>query len=914
MPRLSKNRWNAVSPYLDRALEMAPGERTTWMATLRAQDPMLASDLEALLEEGAAASREGFLERGAPTLTPPAPASLAGQAIGAYTLVSPIGQGGMGTVWRAQRSDGRFKGLAAVKLLNAELVGRSGEERFRREAAILARLTHPHIARLTDAGVSPLGQPYLLLEHVEGAPIDRHCDDRRLTIAARVRLFLDVLAAVAHAHANLIVHRDIKPSNVFISTDGQVKLLDFGIAKLLEGEAESGGASALTREGGIALTPEYAAPEQLTGGAITTATDVYALGVLLYVLLTGQHPSPGAGWSPADLVRAIVEAEPLRLSTAVAQAATAAGETLADNAARRGTTPEKLQRILRGDLDTIVAKALKKNPEERYTSVSALGDDLRRDLDHRPISARPDTLAYRTARFVRRHRLPVGLASLVLVALLAGLGGTTWQARAAARERDLALAQLERAESINEFTAFLLGQAVPGGKPVPVAELLKRAESFVDKRFAHDEALAVDLLVTIGGIYAIREESDNARRTMKRAYDASQRLTDPAVRAKALCGWARAVVSDGDFVAARGLIAEGLAITPAEARFDGVAASCLVSKGSIAMDEGAAAVALDAGEKALARLRHRPGAFPETRANALHVLAIAHRMRGDTSDADRLFAQALEQLRRIGREDTTDAAVLLHNWAINVGITSPLEALNLTRRVVDIFGGGSADSVPTPARHNYGVALNRLARYAEARAVHEATRSLARRHQNVQAVGLSSQQIACACRGLGDLVCARAALAEADGALRSSYPAGHRFFADLSREQGLLAAAQGNTADARRLLSEAVAIHEKVPEKHISHVETLFELARLEVRLGLAGEAEKHAQTALELAERLRGETPRSAWVGLSQLALGGVHRAQGDVAAARRLFADALGHMTPTLGEAHPAVREARAGLDAPG
>jgi serine/threonine protein kinase len=853
MPRLSKNRWNAVSPYLDRALEMAPGERTTWMATLRAQDPMLASDLEALLEEGAAASREGFLERGAPTLTPPAPASLAGQAIGAYTLVSPIGQGGMGTVWRAQRSDGRFKGLAAVKLLNAELVGRSGEERFRREAAILARLTHPHIARLTDAGVSPLGQPYLLLEHVEGAPIDRHCDDRRLTIAARVRLFLDVLAAVAHAHANLIVHRDIKPSNVFISTDGQVKLLDFGIAKLLEGEAESGGASALTREGGIALTPEYAAPEQLTGGAITTATDVYALGVLLYVLLTGQHPSPGAGWSPADLVRAIVEAEPLRLSTAVAQAATAAGETLADNAARRGTTPEKLQRILRGDLDTIVAKALKKNPEERYTSVSALGDDLRRDLDHRPISARPDTLAYRTARFVRRHRLPVGLASLVLVALLAGLGGTTWQARAAARERDLALAQLERAESINEFTAFLLGQAVPGGKPVPVAELLKRAESFVDKRFAHDEALAVDLLVTIGGIYAIREESDNARRTMKRAYDASQRLTDPAV-------------------------------------------------------------ALDAGEKALARLSHRPGAFPETRANALHVLAIAHRMRGDTSDADRLFAQALEQLRRIGREDTTDAAVLLHNWAINVGITSPLEALNLTRRVVDIFGGGSADSVPTPARHNYGVALNRLARYAEARAVHEATRSLARRHQNVQAVGLSSQQIACACRGLGDLVCARAALAEADGALRSSYPAGHRFFADLSREQGLLAAAQGNTADARRLLSEAVAIHEKVPEKHISHVETLFELARLEVRLGLAGEAEKHAQTALELAERLRGETPRSAWVGLSQLALGGVHRAQGDVAAARRLFADALGHMTPTLGEAHPAVREARAGLDAPG
>ena len=196
----------------------------------------------------------------------------------------------MGSVWLARRSDGRFEGLVAVKLLNVSLIGRAGEERFRREGSILARLTHPNIARLTDAGVSTSGQPYIVLEYVDGERIDQYCDARRLGVEQRLRLFLDVCAAVARAHANLVVHRDIKPSNVLVAKDGQVKLLDFGIAKLIEEETGSGEASALTREGGRALTPEFAAPEQLTGGAVTTATDVHALGTLLYLLLAGQHP------------------------------------------------------------------------------------------------------------------------------------------------------------------------------------------------------------------------------------------------------------------------------------------------------------------------------------------------------------------------------------------------------------------------------------------------------------------------------------------------------------------------------------------------------------------------------------------------------------------------------------------------
>jgi eukaryotic-like serine/threonine-protein kinase len=254
MSTLSPDRWREASPYLDRALEMSSEERVLWLASLQEQNPELAVLLQALLEEHQVLAEEHFLEE--PPVSLFGQPWLAGQTIAEYTLLSPIGQGGMGTVWLAERSDGRFERRAAVKFLN---VGFSGGERFKREGRFLGRLAHPHIAELLDAGVSAAGQPYLVLEHVDGEPIDRYCDQRMLDVEARVRLFLDVLSAVAHAHTNLIVHRDIKPSNVLVRIDGQVKLVDFGIAKLLESEGQSVGPTMLTREGGGALTPEYAA-------------------------------------------------------------------------------------------------------------------------------------------------------------------------------------------------------------------------------------------------------------------------------------------------------------------------------------------------------------------------------------------------------------------------------------------------------------------------------------------------------------------------------------------------------------------------------------------------------------------------------------------------------------------------------
>ncbi len=449
MSTLNPEQWQILSPYLDQALALTGAERDLWLDSLRRENAALASQLEALLDEQRAAEREDFLQKG-PTLLPTSQ-GLAGQTIGAYKLISLIGHGGMGSVWLAERSDGRFERRSALKFLNFALVGRGGEERFKREGTILGRLSHPNIAELVDAGVSSTGQPYLVLEYVDGEHIDQYCDRRQLDVEARIRLFLDVLLAVAHAHANLIVHRDLKPSNLLVRKDGQVKLLDFGISKLLEGEGESGEATSITVEGGRAMTPVYAAPEQVTGGAVTTATDIYALGALLYVLLTGQHPARADSRSPADLFKAIVETDPPRPSEVVASSRL---EAVTANAAKRATTPDRLRRRLRGDLDTIVAKALKKNPHERYVSATALAEDLGRHLQHEPISARRDTIPYRAGRFLRRYRVPVAAAALVVASLSAGL----YEAN---RERVIAQRRFDQLRQLSN-RVFDLDQAIKG--------------------------------------------------------------------------------------------------------------------------------------------------------------------------------------------------------------------------------------------------------------------------------------------------------------------------------------------------------------------------------------------------------------------------------------------------------------------
>ncbi|HTL93370.1 MAG TPA: serine/threonine-protein kinase, partial [Steroidobacteraceae bacterium] len=405
------NPWADVSPYLDEALELDPRERDSWLAALAATAPLLASELRQLLALHADNRASGFMERSSLR----GEESLAGEQIGPYTIERLLGRGGMGSVWLARRSDGQFEGSVAIKLLDRRGLGRDAAEQIRHEASLLARLSHPHIARMFDAGVRENGQPYLILEYIAGERIDRYCAAHQLPLAARLRLFLGVLDAVAHAQSQLVVHRDLKPSNVLVTSDGVVKLLDFGVAALQPLRQTQ---PIPPTEGAQALTPGYAAPEQLRGEPVSAATDVYALGVLLYVLITGEHPYGTHDSTHTALLRAALTDE-LR------------------PASERLTAAVERHKV-RGDLDAVIARALSRDPAARYATAAEFASDVRAYLGNFPVRARPTTRAYVARKFAQRHWGGVVTALLTLLVLSGATVVTTLQTLEARQQRDFA--------------------------------------------------------------------------------------------------------------------------------------------------------------------------------------------------------------------------------------------------------------------------------------------------------------------------------------------------------------------------------------------------------------------------------------------------------------------------------------------
>jgi serine/threonine protein kinase/Tfp pilus assembly protein PilF len=716
VPPLSPDRWRALSPHLDEALSLSGAERADWLAALRARDTALADDLAQLLAEHDNLQQSHYLEGGVTLARDAMDApSLEGQIVGAYRLISLIGQGGMGSVWLAERCDGRFEGRAAVKLLNLALVGRSGEERFQREGDFLARVTHPHIARLFDAGMTAGGQPYLVLEHVNGQPIDRYCDDQGLGLEARIRLFLDVLAAVAHAHANLIVHRDIKPANVLVSVDGHVKLLDFGIAKLLKDDALWSGsgateASALTREAGAPLTPEFAAPEQLARGQVTTATDVYALGVLLYLLLTGQHPVGTAVQSPVTLIRAIVEEEPRRMSDSVVGPGEPP-EALAHHAARCGTSPGRLRRALQGDLDTIVAKALKKNALERYPSVTALADDLRRSLRHEPISARPDTLRDRAARFVRRRFRAVAAAAVAIL-MLGGL--TVFYTTRLAIERDRAQREAEKAAKVSEaLTGLLMGadpianRATADG--LTARGLLDAASARVEQELVDLPEAQAEIFTVIGRMYRRLGMYDKAQHLLERALASGRAAFGPEHPsvAQTLNDLGGLAAEKGDYKMAAESLEAALSVRraiygPAHTNV----ADTLAELGRIYQDQGLNARAEPIHREALAIRRNALGDEHGETAVSYSDLASVLRLNGDLDGAEALLRQSLDVNRKTRGEGHAMTATTMHDAALVTAARGDRGAAERSfRTVMDIHRKALGDSHPLVA-----VTLNSLSR------------------------------------------------------------------------------------------------------------------------------------------------------------------------------------------------------------
>ncbi len=495
-------RWERLQELFHAAVQHAPPEREAFLAAACTDDPGLRAQVDRLL--AAHERRGGLIEHPAvetPDVWPDQGESSAiGRRFGAYGAVRELGRGGMGAVYLGERADGLFEQQVAIKVIKGGMDTAQVVARFRAERQILASLDHPNIARLLDGGTTEDGRPFFVMEYIDGQPIDLYADAHALTVTRRLELFLRVAGAVSYAHQHLIVHRDIKPLNILVTAADVPKLLDFGIAKVLDTEAED---ATGTVTGWRLLTPEYASPEQVEGRHATTVSDVYSLGVVLYELLTGRSPYRVKSRAPLDVAAAVRTAEPDRPSTAVSgngdhEPGRRAGVTADRPAATSAGSTERLRRRLRGDLDTIVLTALRKEPQRRYQSVEQLADDIRRHLDGLPVRARPDTFRYRAGKFVRRNRVPLVAATLVGLALVGGTVATAWQARQARAAQARAERRFSDVRKLTNALLFDYHDAIKDLRgATPVRERMVRdALSYLDglaREQAGDPALQREL-------------------------------------------------------------------------------------------------------------------------------------------------------------------------------------------------------------------------------------------------------------------------------------------------------------------------------------------------------------------------------------------------------------------------------------
>ena len=879
---------------------MTDRERSELVAAMRADTPTLAELLERLLASHESVINSTFLES-LPTLTPGPVAGLAGTVIGAYTLDELIGSGGMGAVWRAHRSDGRYEGSVAVKLLHLAGLDAQGAQRFAREGTLLARLSHSNIAKLFDAGLTESGQPYLVLEYVQGRRIDQYADEHGLDVRARLELFLQVADAVAHAHASLIVHRDLKASNILVSDRGEVKLLDFGIATLADGDKPL---SEVTLTGSRALTPEAAAPEQVLGEPLTTATDVYALGVLLYRLLAGGHPTSAGCVTPADHLRAIAE------TTATVASATLAGDRdrAAAIATARRTTPESLRRILRADLDNILSMAVNKEPQRRYRSVAALADDVRRYLRHQPVMARPDRWTYRATKFVRRHAAAVAVGAAVVVALATATIVTTTQMLEARRQRDQAEFQARRAEASSEFMRYLVTQI--GTKPMTMREVLDRGREALEQQYGADPAFQARMLIQLSGPYLDLGDYKTSAAMMARALAIATELDDPALLSSTHCGTATDLVEQRDFSGARNHLDEArrqILRQGEESR--GAQGECATGETRLALAEGRFDQAVDHAVRAV-QLQEQKGGPPTTTLTAvLNNLTIAYNGAGRLQEALLTNRRIVEAYRRIGRERTVSIVVTLQNQAIF------LRRLGRFLEADHTFGEAAAIAsslnpqgrVPAYLLVNHAAALSSLARGDEALALLERARIQGDLSSAFAAVGRLVEALVLVERGQ----VARARSLEES--LQEERTVVFNTYRPTLRLLGAqLAAAEGRPADARASLGQIIA-DEGYPKKLSARLPEMLEYsARLALEAGNLDAALQAAREAVRIADFQLGTEAPSAYTGRARMALGVVLAAKSDHRAARLELEQAVTLLERAAGHAHPWTIDARSRLAA--
>jgi serine/threonine-protein kinase len=730
--------WRRADELLAEALELPPEERTSFVARAAAGDSELAVLVRRLLNHAGAGESEvapglrlsaspgrDLLDGAAEEAAAPA-----GAVVGRYRLLGELGRGGMAVVYRAERVDGDFEQQVALKQIRLGFDSDEVVRRFERERQILARATHPDVARLLDGGVGPDGRPFLVMELVEGVPIDQYCDEKRLTVRERLGLFLRVARAVEYAHRNLVVHRDLKPSNILVTADGHPKLLDFGIAGLLAGpEADAG----LTRHDLRPMTPAYASPEQTRGEPVTTLSDVYQLGLLLYLLLTGRIPyRKESSSTPLALARAISEEPPARPAEALRRppgaAAGPGSPAPAEEVARlRRTSPARLARLLDGDLGSIVLMALRKEPERRYSSVALLAEDVERYLAGRTVAARPDSLWYRGRRFALRHRVAVLFAGLLFAALVAFGATAAVQARRVAAERDRANREAEIAGEVSRFLTELFKVSDPGeaqGNTVTAREILDRGSAEIDRRLPRPSLVRARLQRTMGEVYEnlglYAQAQPLFERAASTAIEAAGERHLETVAARADLG--RLFLRMGRYDEAEKLLRPALEARRAalgEEHPEVLDVTGNLAALSLYQGRGEEAVALS--RQALEARRRVQGSAHLDTLGAANNLATALFSLGRLGEAEALYREVLSGLRRgLGPDHPRTLAAASNLGSIwiqlgRLGEAEPLlrDTIERRRRVL-----GEAHPATLTAESNLAGLLDDSGRLAEAEALH----------------------------------------------------------------------------------------------------------------------------------------------------------------------------------------------------
>jgi serine/threonine-protein kinase len=861
---MTPERWLRIEELFEAAVELTPEQRSRYLSEACGNDVALRRQVESLIFSSDDSDKvfEQAI-RNAVAHAPAMEASLIGQHVGPYLIDGELGHGGMGTVYLARRDDEEYKKQVAIKLIRGGIATPDLLRRFRSERQILANLDHPNIARLLDGGTTESGTPYVVMDYVDGEPLDEYCDRSRLTTEARLALFRSVCAAIQYAHQNLVVHRDIKPGNILVTREGQPKLLDFGIAKLLaDDEIQS---RAETKPNIRLMTPEYASPEQVRGDQVTTASDVYSLGVLLYELLSGHRPYRFKSYTPLEVEQAVCSQEPERPSTAVGrdqEVATESGPvkvTAEIVSGKRGTTTDKLRRRLRGDLDNIVLMAMRKEPDRRYASAEQLSEDIRRHLEGLPVLARPSTLGYRTQKFLLRYRAATAAGVLVILVIAALIGFYTWRL---AGERDRARLEAAKATRVSEFLTGLFRVADPSqsrGQSITAKEILDRGAAGIQLELAADPAVRASMMNVIGNTYESLGLYNDALPLLERALETRRQIHGVRSQeaAESLHDLARVIHFKGDYAAAESMFRDALQMQltlPGAADLD---AAETMSKLAETLDEkGALEESESLVRQALAIRRSRLGEEHSTIAESLNHLGRVLRRKRDFAAAEPPYRQALEMSRRLHGDVHPSVMRDLNGLGLLAREKGdPLTAEPLLRQALEVSQKLYGDENPQSVfiMNNLGLALDDNGKLEEAESLFRRALEIRRK-----LFGEEHPHVLFSTTMLGHFLRDRGAFEESELLLRKSVAIPRKLFGEHHPEVaiglttlGMLLVEKGDYQAARPVLREAVDVGRKAlrPE-HPYLTEALSGQAQVVLADGDPKTAERLLRDVLETQRR----------------------------------------------------------------